>query len=118
MAASAALAGCLHTVRLARWAGYRTLPNHWFWCCTSPMPIGFLLLSLAIAETSFVLLSGALHSWTVGGIGTMTLAVMTRASLGHTGQLLVASWSTRFIYATIVVAATARVLSEFISGVK
>ena len=28
------------------------------------------------------------HAWTVGAAGTMTLAVMTRASLGHTGNAL------------------------------
>jgi uncharacterized protein involved in response to NO len=43
----------------------------------------------------------------------MTLAVMTRASLGHTGQAFVASRSTQFIYAAIVVAAAVRVLSAF-----
>ena len=43
----------------------------------------------------------------------MTLAVMTRASLGHTGQALVASPATQLIYAAIVVAAAARVLTAF-----
>ncbi len=113
-AASAAVAGGLHTVRLARWAGYRTIGEPLVLVLHAAyafVPIGFFLLSLAIAAPSFVLPSGALHSWTVGAIGTMTLAVMTRASLGHTGQALVASRSTQFIYAAIVVAAAARVLS-------
>ena len=39
----------------------------------------------------------------------MTLAVMTRASLGHTGQPLMASWPTQAIYAAVVVAALARI---------
>src|SRR5262249_50069811 len=73
------------------------------------VPIGFLLLALAIAVPALIVETGALHAWTVGAIGTMTLAVMTRASLGHTGQALVAS--TRLIYAAIVCAAAARVLS-------
>src|SRR4029078_6635022 len=60
-----------------------------------------------------VVAGGALHAWTVGAIGTMTLAVMTRASLGHTGQALVASPCTQVIYAAIVVAAAARVLAGF-----
>lgn len=34
--------------------------------------------------------SAALHALTAGAIGTMTLAVMTRASLGHTGREIVA----------------------------
>ncbi len=32
-----------------------------------------------------------IHAWTGGAIGSMTIAVMTRASLGHTGQALKAS---------------------------
>ena len=39
----------------------------------------------------------------------MTLAVMTCASLGHTGQPPIASWSTQTIYAAVVVAALARI---------
>jgi uncharacterized protein involved in response to NO len=113
-AAAAALACCLHTLRLARWAGYRTVAEPLvgvLHVAYAFVPIGFLLLSLGIVAPSIILASGALHGWTVGAIGTMTLAVMTRASLGHTGQALVASWSTQFIYAAILVAATARVLS-------
>jgi uncharacterized protein involved in response to NO len=39
----------------------------------------------------------------------MTLAVMTRASLGHTGQRLIASLSTQAIYAAALVAVLARI---------
>ena len=112
----AALAGVLHLVRLARWAGYRTtaeplvLVLHVGYAF---VPIGFLLLTLAIVAPGLVVASGALHAWTVGAIGTMTLAVMTRASLGHTGQALVASPFTQVIYAAIVVAAASRVLAAF-----
>jgi uncharacterized protein involved in response to NO len=115
-AALAALAGVLHALRLARWAGYRAtaeplvLVLHVGYAF---VPIGFLLLTVAIVAPDLVVASGALHAWTVGAIGTMTLAVMTRASLGHTGQALVASPSTRIIYAAIVVAAASRVLAAF-----
>jgi len=115
-AVMATLAGCLHAVRLARWAGYRTIAEPLvlvLHVAYAFVPIGFLLLGLGIAAPGFVLPSGALHAWTVGAIGTMTLAVMTRASLGHTGQALVASSATQFIYVAIVVAAVARVLSTF-----
>ena len=39
----------------------------------------------------------------------MTLAVMSRATLGHTGQQLTASVATQAIYASIIVAALARI---------
>jgi uncharacterized protein involved in response to NO len=42
----------------------------------------------------------------------MTLAVMTRASLGHTGNALIASAVTQAIYAAIVIAALARICSS------
>jgi len=44
----------------------------------------------------------------------MTLAVMTRASLGHTGQALTASAATQVIYAAIIVAALARVCAAVV----
>ncbi len=44
----------------------------------------------------------------------MTLAVMTRASLGHTGQRLTASPSTQGIYAAIVIAALARICAVIV----
>jgi uncharacterized protein involved in response to NO len=115
-AAAAALAGGLHSLRLARWAGYRSFAEPMvlvLHVAYAFVPIGFFLLALGIVAPSLVLPAGAVHGWTVGAVGTMTLAVMTRASLGHTGQALVASRSTQFIYATIVGAAAARVLSAF-----
>jgi uncharacterized protein involved in response to NO len=39
----------------------------------------------------------------------MTLAVMTRASLGHTGQALVASTATRLIYLAVLTSAVMRI---------
>ena len=44
-----------------------------------------------------------------GAAGTMTLAVMSRATLGHTGQQLTASPATQAIYAAIIVAALSRI---------
>jgi uncharacterized protein involved in response to NO len=48
-----------------------------------------------------------------GAIGTMTIAVMTRATLGHTGQALTAGKGTVLIYAAIIGA----VLARFLAGV-
>jgi len=46
--------------------------------------------------------------WAVGAIEIMTLAMRTRATLGHTGRVLAASRGTRFAYLCIVVALGAR----------
>jgi uncharacterized protein involved in response to NO len=48
-----------------------------------------------------------------GAVGLMTLAVMTRASLGHTGQELVASLPTQLIYLCAFIAALARIIAAF-----
>lgn len=103
-------AGLLHLVRLGRWAGDRTLADRlvlilhvgYFF-----VPLGFLLAAAA----AFSLLPGSagIHAWMAGAAGITTLAVMTRASLGHTGQPLVATWPTQAIYAAAVVAAVARI---------
>jgi uncharacterized protein involved in response to NO len=52
----------------------------------------------------------------VGAAGTMTLAVMTRASLGHTGSALNASAVTQTIYAAVVIAALARICASLEPG--
>jgi uncharacterized protein involved in response to NO len=107
---AAALAGVLHLARLARWAGDRTARERllvilhvgYFF-----VPLGFLLS--AAAAFGLLLPSAGIHAWMVGAGGTMTLAVMTRATLGHTGQALTASAATQGIYLAIVVAALARI---------
>jgi uncharacterized protein involved in response to NO len=52
----------------------------------------------------------------VGAAGTMTLAVMSRASLGHAGRPLTASVPTQFIYAAVLVAAIARICAALEPG--
>ena len=105
------VAGLLHIARLARWAGDRTLADplvlvlHLGYAF---VPLGFLL-SGAAAFTPLIPASAGVHAWTVGAIGVMTLAIMTRASLGHTGQALHAGKGTQAIYAAALLAVLARV---------
>jgi uncharacterized protein involved in response to NO len=53
-----------------------------------------------------------IHAWTGGAIGSMTIAVMTRATLGHTGRTLKASAGTQIIYAAVIAAALARICAS------
>jgi uncharacterized protein involved in response to NO len=55
----------------------------------------------------------AVHVWAVGAIGVMTLAMMTRAILGHTGRSLAASKGTQFAYLCVVSALAARLAMAF-----
>jgi uncharacterized protein involved in response to NO len=109
-------AAVLNVVRLGRWAGERTAADPLvliLHVAYAFVPIGFFLLALGIARPDIVARSGALHGWTAGAIGIMTLAVMTRASLGHTGQPLTATRPIQFIYLAAIVAALARTAAAF-----
>jgi uncharacterized protein involved in response to NO len=107
------VAGAAVALRLSRWRGARTLREPlllilhvgYGW-----LALGLLLLG-ANGLAALLPATAALHALTVGAIGTMTLAVMTRASLGHTGRPLSAGPGTRTIYALITLAAVLRVLS-------
>lgn len=103
-------AAALQGVRLGRWAGDRTTRERLvlvLHVAYAFVPLGFALAGLA----AFGLIppSAGLHAWMAGAAGTMTLAVMTRASLGHTGRALTAGLGTQAIYAAVLIAAGARV---------
>jgi uncharacterized protein involved in response to NO len=109
-AAALLAAALLQLVRLARWAGDRTTAEPLVLILHvgyAFVPVGLLLA--AAGALGLLPESAGVHAWTAGAIGTMTLAVMTRASLGHTGQELSASAVTQFIYVAVVIAALARV---------
>ena len=72
------------------------------------VPLGFAAVGGAILWPYAVPVSGSLHAWTTGAIGVMTLAVMTRASRGHSGRPLTAPASTQFIYLLVLLSAIAR----------
>ena len=105
-------AGALHLVRLARWAGDRTTADRLvlvLHVAYAFIPAGFLLLGASMLWPQLIAASAGIHAWTVGAVGLMTLAVMTRASLGHTGRPLSASPATQVIYLCALVAALARI---------
>jgi len=73
------------------------------------VPLGFLLGAVGILVPGSLGGTAALHAWTVGAIGLMTLGVMTRATRGHTGHELTASFATMMIYGAMVAAALLRI---------
>ncbi|MBR1231905.1 NnrS family protein [Bradyrhizobium sp. AUGA SZCCT0182] len=102
--------GGMHLIRLVRWTGYRTFADRLvliLHVAYAFVPAGFILTALSAFD--LVAPSAGIHAWTGGAIGTMTLAVMSRATLGHTGQRLQASPATQLIYAAVIIAALARV---------
>ncbi len=115
-AVACALAGALQFIRLGRWKGHRTLAEPLVTVLHAGyvfVPIGFALMAAAIFWPGAVPQAAAVHAWTAGAIGVMTLAVMTRASLGHTGQPLAASNLVTGLYVSAATGAAARILAAF-----
>ncbi len=113
------LAGVMHTLRFARWAGDRTLADRLVLVLHvgyAFVPLGFLLIGAACWFDA-VPPSAGIHAWTAGAIGLMTLAVMTRATLGHTGRALQAGAGTQAIYALVLLAALLRIVAAFTGSV-
>lgn len=108
-------AGVLHFVRLARWRGWQTTGEG----LVTILHLGYLWLGVGLALLGASMLgdavapSAALHVLTIGAMGTMILAVMTRAILGHTGRGLTAGKGTLTVYVLVTVALALRVVNEF-----
>lgn len=103
-------AGLLQFVRLARWAGDRTTRERLVLILHigyAFVPLGFVFVGLAVFDILPV--AAGIHAFAGGAIGTMTLAVMTRASLGHTGRALTAARDTQAIYLAVLLAAVVRI---------
>lgn len=112
-------AGLLSSVRLIRWRTLNTLSEPMLWVLHLGygwVSIGLVLLGgAAIFPEAFPPTSG-LHALAAGAVGTMILAVMTRATRGHTGRSLTADAGTTAIYILITLAAALRVAAPLIPG--
>lgn len=112
LAAMAAAAGALaHGTRLVLWAPLRTRRNPLLWILHASY--GWIVVHLALrGATTFDWITPGLatHALTIGVIGGMTLGMMTRTALGHTGRPLAAGRAETACYALIQLAAAARVL--------
>lgn len=111
--------GILLAVRLARWRGEATVREPillvlhvgYGW-----LALALSLLGLSILAPGTVPHTAALHALTAGAVGTMTLADMTRASLGHTGRKVVADRSVVAMYVLVSAGAALRVAAPFAGG--
>ena len=111
------VAGVLNLARLVRWRGWNTgteplvavLHLGYLW-----LAFGLGLLGLSILLADWMLERLALHVLSIGAFGTMTLAVMTRAVLGHTGRPLRAGPWTVAIYGLATLAVFARAVFGFV----
>ncbi|MEP6891659.1 MAG: NnrS family protein, partial [Nitrospirota bacterium] len=104
-------AGLANLGRLARWYGWTTwreplvliLHFGYGWLALSLLILGGSILGVGLPQED------AVHAFTAGAVGAMTLAVMTRASLGHTGRVRHAGPLTVLIYMLVNLGAVLRV---------
>ncbi len=112
-----AVAAVLQAWRLWRWRGWLARTD----ALVAILHVGYGfvplgLLCLAASGLGWLTSVSALHVLTVGAIGCMTFAVMTRATLGHTGRPLKASRLTVIGFAALALSALARPLAEKVDG--
>ncbi len=111
-------AAALHAARLAGWGTRHTLGDPILWV----LHLGYGWLVVGLAWRGLMLVTDiaadfdAVHGLTVGAVGTMTLAVMSRAALGHTGRPLKAPGAIILAYVLVSAAAILRLASPFLPG--
>lgn len=111
----AAAAAIVHAVRLAGWQDKRLWDVPLLWVLHLGygwIVVGFLLDALHAAGMAPPFL--ALHAYATGGIGVLTLGMMSRVSLGHTGHILEAPRVMAWVFAVINLSAIVRVFGPLL----
>ena len=109
-------AGLINLRRMSRWYGWLTwqeplvliLHIGYAWLVLALLLLGSSILGLGLSAAD------AVHTLSTGAVGVMTLAVMTRASLGHTGRSRHAGPLTVCIYGSVMSGALLRVFGSAI----
>lgn len=117
--AAAGLVAAGHLVRLGRWQGWRTGAEPLVWVLHLGylwVPVGFALMAASVLAPATVPKATVLHAFGTGAMATMMLAMMTRATLGHTGRPLAADRATTAIYVLITAAALSRLVAALAPG--
>ncbi|MCB1969512.1 MAG: NnrS family protein [Geminicoccaceae bacterium] len=106
-------AGLAGLVRLGRWQGHRTFAEP----LVTILHVGYGWIAMGLLLVGLDGWQGglpisAVHALTAGGVAVMSLAVMTRASLGHSGRPLHAGMGLTVIYLLVNAGALLRVTAE------
>jgi uncharacterized protein involved in response to NO len=97
--------GVLHLARLRRWKGYHARSEPLLWVLHVGylfVPLGALTEGFAISFPDLLSPGVAQHLWMAGAFGLMTLSVMARATLGHTGQELTAGRGSLVMFTCLI----------------
>lgn len=104
--------GCLQLLRMANWQTVKTFKTPLLWSlhlAYLTMGIGLITIGFSYITTS-ISFSSAVHIITIGTIGTMIIAMMSRVSLGHTGRALQINTWISFSFLLLLSATLFRVL--------
>jgi uncharacterized protein involved in response to NO len=117
LAVLAALALAAHTARWCLWQPWKTLRQPLVWVLHAayfwlPVHLGLR----AAAALGWVDAGPGTHALTVGLIGTLTLGMITRTALGHTGRPLRAGRIETAAYLAMLGAAIARVVPPLLDA--
>jgi uncharacterized protein involved in response to NO len=116
VAVAAALAALANGARFVRWRTLETLRIPLVWVLhLGYVWVVFGLLAASAGWMDWLPRASALHALGAGAVGTMVLAVMSRASLGHTGRKLEAGTPITLAYALVAMGALLRVLATVIT---
>jgi uncharacterized protein involved in response to NO len=109
----ALIASAFNFVRLVLWRPLATVYSPIL--CVLHLGYAWLVAGLVLTGLAGLVdgvpAAAAVHALGTGAVGTMLIAVMSRAALGHTGRLLVAHPATSLAYALVSTAALARVVA-------
>lgn len=111
VAAAAAFAAVVHAWRMLGWGGRTTFQRPVLWVLHGAymcLPIGLALVAAGAAGAEISFWTAA-HVLTIGTIGLMTLGMMTRVTLGHTGRVIGTNKVTTLAYALLIAAVIMRV---------
>lgn len=100
----------LQLVRLAGWYQQALWQHPLLWILHAGY--GFIVLGFGLqtfAQLGWISSSIALHAFTVGGIGGLTLGMMARVSLGHTGRPLAVNALMIIAFVCLLLSALVRV---------
>lgn len=117
---AAAVGSLILVARSVRWGSISALSHPLLWILH--FGHAWIIVGLGLRAASIVFVSipqaAATHALTVGAIGSLTLGMMARVSLGHTGRSLHVGPVTVVGFAAITLAALLRVVGSFISPVR
>jgi uncharacterized protein involved in response to NO len=110
-----AVAGVAHLARVALWQTAKTLRVPLVWALHAGylwIPVHLLLRAASTLSLSPAPL--ATHALTVGAIGGLVIAMITRTAKGHTGRPLIATRADTACYVLVLAAALLRVIGPLL----